>query len=253
MQILAIERPDVTVWLGDYLDFAPFGRWSQEPGFVNTVQPAIEEGYEWLAKTAALSGEVRLIEGNHDARLERYITDNALAAAGIRRAAEPPESWPALSVPYLLRMDELGVEYVGGYPAGATYLNDALACIHGHVVKSGGSTAAEVAKQEQVSVIFGHVHRIETHYKSRNSRGRPRTVMAHSPGTLARIDGAVPSAHSARAMRTGKPVKHFEDWTQGLTIVRFDPEGQDSDSFSMESIRIVEGKAIHGGVIYQAG
>lgn len=252
MQILAVEQPDVAIWLGDFLDFAPFGRFRQEPGFAQTVQPSIERAYEVLAMTTALSSEVRLIEGNHDARLENYITDNALAAAGLRRAKSAPESWPVLSVPYLLRLDDLGVEYVGGYPSGATYLNDALAAVHGHVVKSGGSTAAELTKREHVSVLFGHIHRQETHYQTRNARGRSATVMAHSPGTLARVDGAVPSVHSAVAMRTGKPVKVFEDWQQGLTVVRFDPEGTDSSSFAIEPIRIVNGTAIHRGIVYTA-
>ncbi len=253
MQIVANERPDVTVWLGDVLDFAPFGRWSQEPGFALTVQPSIDETYKYLAIVAELTERQVFIEGNHDARLERYITDNALAAAGIRRASSPPETWPVLSVPYLLRMEELGIEYVGGYPSGAMYLNDALACIHGHVVNSGGSTAEKVAKQEQVSTIFGHIHRQETHFVTRNGRGRRNVVMAHSPGTLARTDGAVPSGKSAVAMRTGKPVKHFENWQQGVTVIRYDPAGTDITSFVHEPVLIHEGRAIHRGVVYQAG
>lgn len=248
LQVLEVERPDLTIWLGDLLDFAPFGKYRLEPGFVGTVQPALEVAHEYLARSVALSDEVRLIEGNHDARLQNYIIDNALHAAGLRAAKSAPASWPALSVPALLRLEELGIEYVGAYPAGATYLNDNLACIHGHVVKSGGSTAAEVVKQEHVSVVFGHIHRAETHYKTRNGRGAPRILAAHSPGCLCRIDGAVPSRKSAVALRTGRPARAWEDWQQGLTIVRYEPEG--AQRFVLEHIPIYEGWALHKGVEY---
>lgn len=250
LQVVELERPDLTVWLGDFLDFPQFGRYRQEATFAETVQPTLEYGHELIARTASLSREVRLIEGNHDARLQLYATDNALAAAGIRRAKEAPDSWPVLSVPYLLRLDELGVEYVGAYPTGATYLNDNLACIHGNVVGPAGMTAAKVVSQEQVSVIFGHVHRIETAYQTRNSRGRPRFNMAHTPGALCRIDGAVPSVKSAVNLRSGKPAKSWENWQQGLTVVRYLDEGpQVEQKFTIESIPIFEGWAQHRGQI----
>lgn len=248
MQIVEAERPDLTVWLGDYLDLASFGRYRQEEAFAQTVQPAIEVGHEYLARTVSLSTEVRLIEGNHDARLQNFITDNALVAAGLRRAKEPPESWPVLSVPFLLRMEELGVEYVGGYPSGATYLNDNLACVHGHVVAPAGMTAPKVAGQEQVSMLFGHVHRIEAAYTTRNSRGRPRFNTAQTPGCLCRIDGAVPSVKSAPALKTGKPVKSWENWQQGLAVVRYETGGL--QRFNIEMVPIFEGFAMHRGVEY---
>jgi hypothetical protein len=42
-----------------------------------------------------------------------------------------------------------------------------------------------------VSVIFGHVHRIESKFKTRRHREGPKRSFAHTPGCLARIDGAV--------------------------------------------------------------
>jgi hypothetical protein len=82
------ERPDLTVWLGDVCDFASFGRYRQEPGFALTVQPTIDTAHEYLALTANLSGEVRFLEGNHDARIHTAMVDNVQAAAGVRRADE---------------------------------------------------------------------------------------------------------------------------------------------------------------------
>lgn len=249
LQIAERERPDLTIWLGDVLDFAMFGKYIQEPGFALTAQATINVAYEWIAKFVALSGETRLIEGNHDKRLSTAIIQNAVAAFGLRRAAAPPEEWPVLSVPNLLRFDELGVEYIGGYPSGATYVNDNLACIHG--VKVGNSTrsaASVVVEDERVSVIMGHVHRIETRHKTRNSRGVPKFTFAHTPGTLARIDGAVPSTKSGTDL-FGRAVKHFEDWQHGISIVRYE-EGD--GRFALEQIPIFNGWALHNGQEYYA-
>lgn len=250
MQVVMAESPDLTIWLGDYLDFAPFGRFRLEETFAQTVQPALEKAHEYMAITASLSGEVRLLEGNHDARLQNYITDNALSAAGLRRAKAAPGDWPVLSVPYLLRLDDLNVEYVGGYPSGATYLNDNLAAIHGTVVGPAGMTVAKVVAQEQVSVIQGHIHRIETAHMTRNGRGKPKFNMAHSPGCLCRIDGAVPSTKSAVALRTGRAVKSWENWQQGLTVVRYQDSGD--QRFSLEHIPIFEGWATHRGAEFRS-
>lgn len=247
LQITESERPDLIVNLGDFLDFPSFGRYRQEPGFAMTTQATIDRGHDFLARQVALSPDVRLLEGNHDARLHNAIMDNAAAAFGIRRANAPAE-WPAMSVPNLLRLDDLGVEYIGGYPVGATYITHRLACIHGRKVKSNGSTAAAVVKDEHVSVIFGHVHRIETQFRTFNRKGTPRTIVAHTPGTLARIDGAVPGA-AAGLDPHGRPVRHFQNWQQGLTVARFNTE---TGAFALEPVHIFEGWAMHRGQEFRA-
>jgi len=165
-----------------------------------------------------------------------------MSAFGIRKA-NAPETWPVLSVPYLLRLDELGVEYIGGYPAGIYWLNDRLACIHGSKVRSSGSTAALVVDDERVSTIFGHVHRIELAYKTRRVRAGARTSLAASPGTLARIDGAVPSTKGSTDP-LGRPVPAVENWQQGVGVVTY----EDGDRpFALELVPIFDGQVTFRG------
>lgn len=244
LQIAEVERPDLTIWLGDVLDFAPFGKYQQEPGFALTVQPTLDAAHSWLARFAAVSGESRYISGNHDIRLQNAIIDNAKAAFGIKRAGAPPEEWPVMSVPYLLRLEELGITYVPGYPAGATYINDNVAAIHGSKIGNATRTsAAMVVEDERVSVVTGHVHRIETAYRTRNTRGRAKISFAHTPGCLCRIDGAVPSTKGGLD-DFGRPVRSWENWQQGISIIRY----QDGDGrFTLESVPIFDGWAMHHG------
>lgn len=251
LQIVEAERPDLTIFLGDVLDIAPMSRHRFEAGFALTMQPALDVTYNYLAQVSACSDETRYISGNHDQRIQNYITDNAMQAFGLRKAGTPPEDWPVMSVQHLLRLDELGIEYVGAYPAGATYINDKLACIHGAKIGNRNRTAAQiVVEDEMVSIIYGHTHKRALAGKTRNSRGEPKFVVAYSPGCLARIDGGVPSVKGGTDAH-GRPIKAWEDWQQGLGIVRY-MDAPDDHRFAIEDIPIFEGWAMHRGKEYTA-
>lgn len=250
LQITRDVNPDLVIWLGDFFDFPAFGRYTQEAAFAQTTQAALDRGHALLnqARIAAPNARHVLHEGNHDRRLENMVVANAQAAFGLRQAAKP-DSWPVLSVPHLARLDEMEIEYVGAYPAGVYWINDNLRTIHGFKVRSGGSTAAAVVRDDHVSTIFGHIHRQETHYITRQDRSGGKTLMAHSPGALCRIDGAVPSAKGSTDL-TGRPVESYENWQQGLTIVRYEPG---DGGFAIEPVFIdtTRGhKARYGGRIY---
>lgn len=243
--ICEAERPDVWCNLGDYLDLAEMGKYRLEPAMIQTTQPSLEEAYRHAAVQRAFSAFGYIHEGNHDLRLMNFLLDNASAAFGIRRA-KAPESWPVLSVPYLLRFDELGIEYEDGYPAGYHYINDHLATFHGFSTSSGNSPAAsKVIRDEQVNTIFGHDHKSQTIYKTVGNRGNQWRTFAHSPGTLARIDGYVPGAgrHHGRRL-DGEPRRDWANWQQGITIVRFVPG---DGPCLLEHIEINEGVAYHQG------
>lgn len=249
LQILAALQMDggvdKVVNLGDFLDLAPQGRFAQEPTFVATTQPSIDYGFEFLSRQRinAPDAEIHLIEGNHDARMAKFIAANAAASYGIKRA-NMPKSWPVMSLPYLLRTDELGVVYTDAWPTGQVWLNPGLRAIHGNKVRSGGSTANSYVKAApHISTIFGHVHRIETHYSTVTGPDGPIRSMAASPGCLCRVDGAVPSYNSA-THHDGTPAQHWEDWNQGAAVIRY---RSDSPQFVYEPIQITDGWAMYQG------
>jgi hypothetical protein len=187
------------------------------------------------------------IAGNHEERLPNYLLDNAAAAFGLRKG-DMPESWPVMSVPYLCRFDDHGVEYLPGYPASSFWINERLRVIHGHKVKSGGSTAHAYLASEKTSVIFGHVHRREYGARTREDHDGPKEIMAASPGCLARIDGVVPSTKGSTDL-DGRPVPIVEDWQQGLSVIRFEPgDGR----FTYDAIAIHDGWALWRDKEYRA-
>ena len=249
LQITHAAQPDVIVNLGDTLDFPEWSsKFLVKPEFVLTTQPTIDAGHRFLAtqRATAPDAEIVLLGGNHDKRIADAITRNAMAALRLRRA-EAPTEWPVLSIPNLLRLDDLGVTYVGAYPAGRHQIAAGngtmtpLWAIHGQRLD-----VAKVAKAERQSFVQGHIHRVQLHSETYEIAGRPETVTAFSPGCLCRIDGTVPSTKSGEDEH-GRPVVRWENWQQGVAVVE-----EDSDGFwHVELIPIHNGQAIWRGQVFR--
>jgi hypothetical protein len=252
LQIVRDAKPSRIVNLGDTCDFP---EWSSKflvsPEFVLTTQPTIDRTHRYLAEQITEAPEgcaIDMLEGNHDNRLPIAITKNAMAALRLRQA-NTPESWPVLSLQHLLRLDELGVDYRDGYPAGRVKLADGaghqtpLYAIHGERL-----TVSAVAKNERQSFVQGHIHRIQDHYETYEVDGEPVIVNAWSPGCLSRVDGSIPSTKGG-ATAKGYPVRRWENWTQGIGVVTVLPDG----TWEKEIVPIRDGRAIWRGKEYVSG
>lgn len=251
LQILRDVRPDCVVNLGDFIDLP---EWSSKflvlPEFVLTTQPALDRAHRFLAQQRAAceaDTEVVLLAGNHDDRLGKAIAKNAMAAMRLRRA-EAPNEFPVLSMPYLLRLEDLKVQYIAGYPAGRYKITNGnktitpLYAIHGEKLD-----IAKVANSERQSFVQGHIHRIAMHSQTYEFDGTPQFVLAFSSGCLCRIDGAVPSTKSATDDH-GVPLQRWEAWQQGIAIVTETPDGW----WQAEMVPIYQGTAVFRGSVYTA-
>lgn len=228
--------------LGDTFDFAA---WSSKflvlPEFVQTTQPAIDRGHRFLAEQRAIvgaEGEVVMLGGNHDDRLPIAIARNAAEAMRLRRA-NLPDSWPVMSLPHLLRLDELGVTYVGAYPAGKVKLADGhgrqtpLFALHGTTLD-----VRKDARERRQSVARGHAHHIAHHTETFEVDGEPLDVEAFSLGCLCRLDGAVPSTKGGYDDK-GAPFRQHENWQHALGVLT----EHDGGGWDLEVVRIRDGRA----------
>jgi hypothetical protein len=236
---------DTIVNLGDTLDLPQQSRHHQEIAFQNSTNLAIQRAYEYLAQQRATcpDAEIVFLEGNHDCRIYKYLSENAPAVANMRQAGTTPSDWPVNSLPHLLRMDELNIKYASGYPAGEYWLNDNLRCIHGDRVNSNGSTAMKyINSNHHVSVIYGHIHRIEMLYHTNHTSTGPARNAAFSPGCLCRVDGSVPSVKGGITPNE-KPVKYWENWQQGVGFAWY----KDTGEFTLLSVPILDDWAVFMG------
>ena len=238
-------QPEVIALVGDNLDLPEMGKYVTYPAYAQTTQASIDRATLFCAQIRAAAPNAKIIwlAGNHEERMPKYLVQNAGAAYGLRKG-NTPDSWPVLSVPYLCRMDEFGIEYRPGYPASDYWVNEKLRIIHGDRVKSSGSTAHVYLNQEKTSVIYGHIHRIETAFKTREDFDGPRTIMAASPGCLARIDGAIPSTRGGVDL-DGRPLTRHENWQQGIGVVTYEDDG--NHRFAYDVIPIYNGWALYHG------
>lgn len=243
-------QPDLVACVGDNLDLPEMGKYLTYPAYQQTTQASIDRATMFCAQVRAAAPDAKIVwlAGNHEERMPKYIVANAVAAYGLRRGGAP-DKWPVLSVPFLCRMDEHGVEYRPGYPASDLWINKKLRIIHGDKVRSSGSTAHMYLNSEKTSVIFGHIHRIEQAFKTREDYEGPRTIMAASPGCLARIDGAIPSTKGGVDL-DGRPITRHENWQQGLGVVRYEDKGK--HRFTYDNIPIYNGWAMYQGKEYAA-
>jgi hypothetical protein len=148
LNALVVYKPSEIVILGDFLDLAPLSRYLQVAEFQMTLQPALNYAHSLLLQIRCIVGpdcKIVYLPGNHERRLSQYILENAASLFGIKKA-NIPNSWPISSIPSLLRLDELNIEYLAEYPGGEYWITPKLLCTH----------APEKNKDLRASLIHGH-------------------------------------------------------------------------------------------------
>lgn len=233
-QIARDIKPDGVTILGDMLDLSEWtDKFIRSPEFYWTTQPAIIELGYWLTylyEESQLS-EIKALEGNHEARLNDALSVHLSAAYQLSSGVDTP---PALSVPGLLDFKSLGIKWIDGYPDNCVWLNDDLKLVHGNIVSNEpGLTAKNVVQKSNTSVVFAHVHRRETATRTIYTQSRIKTITAHSPGCLCRIDGIVPG-HNKN-----------QNWQNGLAVIVYN-----SDYHTIIPIAIDNNTAVYNGKMY---
>lgn len=223
-------QPEYIILLGDHADFAEWStKYKSAPRHKNTTQPTLDV-LRWhllQLRVNCPASKIVWLEGNHDTRIERAFVDRMPQALGIKSHGEKES---AMSLPVLLKLSELDIEYHGPY--GTPYwLWDEIECTHG----SSASIEGEARKATH-SRINGHVHRRGHATRTVSTPDGIKRLSIVNPGTLARIDGdVVPSA------TVGKDV---EDWQQGMALCHF-IEG----NAHFQVIPIEDGLAVFDGEI----
>lgn len=245
LTLLRAMKPDAVILLGDTMDLPVMSKFKTHPAYEGVTQPAIQECHEWMTGIRKAVGghpvEIYMLEGNHDLRMQDYVMQNAKAAFGLKRANDPPEEWPVLTVPYLLRTEELGINYIPGYPVCRLELAPNLVAIHGKKLK-----LAQAITDERVCTLQGHTHHAGiTYFQHRSDKATKQQRWAASPGCLCRTDGAVPGYNHAIDPRSHQPIDNPQDWQQGVGIVEYHPDGS--------STPVYEHAPIEGGIVRWRG
>lgn len=224
------------IFLGDNLDFADGSdKFIRSPEFRYLTQPALIECAWWLSKFRQYNPHSTMyyLEGNHEKRLIHSIINNMDWAYNLRGAFTGDT--PVLSVPFLLGLDNLNIQWVGEYPDGEVWIDNNTRAIHGSTTGAPGSVASKIVKDEVDNVIFGHIHRVEVASKTIYSKQGAKEIFAISPGFLGKLDGSVPGRTARQA------------WQQGFLVAY---SHRSTSSFVPVSIH--EGTAIFDGKLWES-
>jgi len=240
-QIIAAEQPDELLSIGDWIDFTTFSRWPQHTEFAGTAQASIDDASRILGEMISAAGRKctkrTLVSGNHDIRLETYALNNAKAYLGLKRAGKPDE-WPVLSLPYMLRLDDLDVAYHGNYPAGEHWITDGLVAMH----------APPKKLEISASVIHGHLHSITRTPSVAHGRFGRQTYSIFDVGCVCKVGS---TDEPTRLIRTLTPSDRARtNWLQGTAVVEI-LEGK-IPRHQVSQVEIKDGVAIHGGQTFTA-
>jgi len=111
---------------------------------------------------------------------------------------------------------------------------NSLVCIHGNKVGAkSGQSVMKLLDSPRISIIQGHIHRLEMAHKTVWTQGKPKIYQAVSMGTLARIDGIVPGGGTRY------------NWQQGFGVIEYDDE-----RFHIDTVGIYDGHCIYKGKHY---
>ena len=228
---------DTIILGGDMIDLPEMtDKFPRDPNVFFTIRPALVE-LKWVLtylRKVFPSTRIVYLEGNHEVRIRKFTIKHMIAAYDI---ADPETDHRILGLSEMLHLSDIDVEWIGGYPDNAIWLNSNIRCIHGDKIKSetGQTANAYLKVPDGVSTIFGHIHRCELAKQTVHLPGRVLDRLAVSPGMMA-IPENVPAN------------KNTHNWQEGFAII--DYEDHDGGLFAVELVHIYQGSTLyHGRVI----
>ena len=141
------EQPERLVLDGDIVDFYSISRFDKDPSRKEDLQDELNDSFNFLVdiRECIPDADIDYIEGNHEARLRKYLRSKAPALATL----------DALNIESLLGLNELDIRY----EEDGIWLGD-LFVYHGSIVRTqSGMTAHAELLKNGCSGMSGHCHR----------------------------------------------------------------------------------------------
>jgi hypothetical protein len=237
---LNVNQPYGKVYSGDLIDLPGISRHEWDPAMdpdpLKSTMTAIRDTRTYLkeCESAAGKGDDYLCEGNHEARLPKYLIKHAPHLY----ALEEPNGERTLDLARLLDLPARGIQLApGGWPQGKVWLSPKLSVMHGWLARSkSGVTAHATLDHLGHSVIVGHTHRMGKIYQTRHTYDGLEVHVAAEAGTLARIEGGLGYATAA-------------NWQNGFITARVFPDG----TFSLSEAVYVKKRLYWEGQVYDQG
>lgn len=211
------RKPDVLLLNGDYGDWYSVSRYMKDPK-KRRLKREIKmqrDGLKWL-RSQFPKARIVAKEGNHEARWSHYLWNSSVEIS----------EFPQISLPRILGMKTLGVEYVDNQ---RPIMAGKLPIFHGHELGKGISSPVNAARGVFMRMIstalVGHHHRTSSHTEP---NWKHEEIVCWSTGCLCGLnaDYAV-----------------INKWNQGLAVVDVSADGQ----FEVDNLRLSSDYRVRAG------
>jgi hypothetical protein len=216
LQLCQKTQPNEIVINGDGIDLPELGKYELDgKSLVDTTQASLDGLHKFLSmlRCACPNSKMLYLEANHELRASKHLIRNSMPLFGIRQA-NMPDDFAVNSIPNLLRLKELEIEYISGYPANSYDVNDRLKMLHGEFA-SKPSTATRYLSSYACSIYFAHSHRTEV-LKRITPDGRHTT--AFNAGCACDTTGSMPSTKNGMDLM-GRVVRRPDNWQKGVAVI----------------------------------
>jgi predicted phosphodiesterase len=191
---------------GDFWDIYCLNRFSRHPSKGKLLKDEMELGIQMLEdELLPICNNVEFILGNHEYRVERYLTETA------------PELWGLDGIDFkkFAQLDRLGIKYHDlGTWLGKLYVT------HGHLVRpKGGYSASAHIEHYHHNVLVNHVHRMGSSAK----RIHDKTICGWENGCMLDLKADY-------LKRKGG----FANWQHGWSMVEIDK----TDAFAVYPVHV---------------
>lgn len=213
-ELLAAERPEQVIFLGDVADFSILSRHRTHHRFaadINTTNQAVTDNFRRV-REAVPNAQIIFLPGNHDARLLYAVQDTVPELARVSAACLPGETKHErpLGFEALWRLRELGIELVDeDWKLAYFAVTPELDARHGYL--TGNNSERKLLEKHGRSQVHGHTHRGSLTYRTKHDPLDIRVSM--DCGTLSEIK------------RDGIGYEPAPDWTPGIGWVHIWSDG----------------------------
>lgn len=218
--------------MGDLINATTVSSFGVPAEYGITLQDEIDEAKYVLKETVTKAREanpqvkIRLLEGNHENRIVKYLDKHAKEIAGLRET----NGEKTIDLPRLLGVNELGIEWIP-YWKDEKILGKGNV-LHGNIVRSkSGYTGHAYLDRYGDTTIAGHTHRLAL--IARTVAGEAKYAV--ETGSLCKREMKVPYMRPRQA-----------DWQQGFALVGVDKK----NVLYPSAVAIINGRAVVGDKLF---
>lgn len=214
LRAASLFRPEIIVVLGDFADFYSVSSHDKSPSRKLLLEEELQTVGNCLDRLDQLGAERKVFcEGNHEWRLERYLSQKA------------PELFGLVSFADLLKLDSRGWQVV----AYKHYAKIGKLHVTHDVGQTGAYTVHRTMHMMQANIVVGHAHRMQ-YMVSRSLLGDAHVAMC--PGWLGDFR-EISYMHAAR----------LKDWSHGFAVGWLEANG----NVHLQPVPIVKGACVVAG------